>query len=123
MPAGWRRGARCYNYTAMLLMAVGFSIVALLFWVPVIVGLLWAVTFISTSITFSWKFVAIAAVILSAATGLVWAFVIDSACSTDFVHNKVANVGDRRWRSRGSIRRRRCGLSRKDFHKEDRVAA
>jgi len=52
-------------------MFIFYAICSLAFWVPLIALLLWAFTFVSYSITFSWAFVAIVAGIFSLITGVV----------------------------------------------------
>jgi hypothetical protein len=61
-----------------IIFAIGYALLALLFWVPIVAGLLWAFTFISYDVTFSWIFVAIVSAILSLITGLIFAALLDA---------------------------------------------
>jgi hypothetical protein len=47
------------------------AVVSLIFWVPVFALLLWAFTFISASITFSWVFVAIIFGVAAVISGII----------------------------------------------------
>ncbi len=51
-------------------LAVIYIPLAAVFWVPVVAGLLYAVTLVTYSVSFSWVFVAIVAGILSIISGL-----------------------------------------------------
>lgn len=48
-----------------------WGVVSLIIWAPIVALLLWAVTFVTSSITFSWYFVAI----VSGVFGLITAFI------------------------------------------------
>lgn len=61
-----------------MILAIVFIPLSAVFWIPTIAGILYAVTLITYSVTFSWSFVAIVAGILSVITGLLAAAASDS---------------------------------------------
>ena len=54
-----------------------FSAISIIFWVPAVALLLWATTFIATSVTFSWFFVLIVSIVFSLITGFIWGALLE----------------------------------------------